>query len=196
MRYALKIAKRKDFDSRQLWEMHRMRAKIFKEKKGWAIPVISGMEIDGYDALEPYYLIARDASQGVCGCIRVLPTEGPYMLKDTFPELLYGRRPPNDPKVWELSRLVMESDSQQRFGFSGLTLESFREMVRFGDRMGIERYVIVTTTSVERMLNRAGLSVTRYGPPVRIGVENAVALDIDIGEQTHQALFGHLQEAA
>lgn len=36
----------------------------------------------------------------------------------------------------------------------------------------------------------------QYGPPIQIGVERAVALEIDIGEQTHQALFGQVDKAA
>ncbi len=196
MSYLIKIATRKEFDSKSLWEMHRLRAKIFREKKGWSVPVISGMEIDGYDALDPFYLMIREPLRGICGCTRVLPTDGPYMLKDTFPELLYGNPPPNNPKVWELSRFAVESDAGQGFGFSEVTLDVLRELVLFGDKMGIEEYVLVTTSSIERMMRRSGLEVSRFGPAMRIGVENAVAIRFNIGRQTHQALFGHLQEAA
>ena len=176
--------------------MHRLRAKVFKERMGWEVPIIGGMEIDGYDALEPYYLMAREHESGLSGCMRVLPTVGPYMLKDTFPDLLYGQTPPENIKTWELSRFAVEAKEQQSFGFSELTMNVTREIVRFGDQMGIEHYVTVTTPSIERMMRRAGLAVTRYGPPKRIGVENAVALDFDIGEQTHEALFGKILRAA
>lgn len=196
MTYLFKIATRKEFDSKHLWEMQRLRARIFKEKKGWSVPVINGMEIDGYDALDPYYLIIREASRGLCGCTKVLPADGPYMLKDTFRELLYGNPAPNNPKIWELSRSAIEADFEQGFGFSKLTLDALRELVLFGVRMGIERYVLVTTASIERMMRRSGLDITRFGPPMRIGVENAVAIDFDIGEQTQEALFGKLQQAA
>lgn len=196
MSHLIKIASRKEFASKELWEMHRLRAKVFKDRMGWEVPVISGMEIDGYDALEPYYMMIRDSASGLCGCWRALPTEGPYMLKDTFPELLHGHPAPQDPKTWELSRFAIEADGPQGFGFSGLSLDALREIVNFGDRMGIERYVTVTTVSIERMMRRAGFAVTRYGPPIRIGVENAVALDFDIGEQTHEALFGKIFRAA
>jgi acyl homoserine lactone synthase len=118
------------------------------------------------------------------------------MLKDTFPELLYGHSAPEDPKIWELSRFAIEADGPQGFGFSGISLDALREIVTFGDKMGIEHYVTVTTASIERMMRRAGFAVTRYGSPMRIGVEIAVALDFDIGEQTHEALFGKLLEAA
>lgn len=196
MSHLIKIASRKEFASRELWEMHRLRAKVFKERMGWEVPVMSGMEIDGYDALDPYYMMLRDAKRELRGCMRLLPTEGPNMLKDTFPELLYGHAAPENSKTWELSRFAVDAESQQGFGFAGITLEALREIVSFGDRMGIKNYVLVTTASVERMMRRAGFAVTRFGPPIRIGVENAVALDFDIGEQTHEALFGKMREAA
>ncbi len=196
MSYLIKIATRKEFDSKSLWEMHRLRARIFKEKKGWTVPIISGMEIDGYDALDPYYLLISEPSKGLRGCTRVLPTDGPYMLKDTFPELLYGNPFPRNPKIWELSRFTVEADAGDGFGIADLTRDVLRELVLFGDKMGIEHYVMVTTSSIERLMRRAGLDVKRYGPPIRIGVENAVAIDFDLGDQTHEALFGTLQKAA
>lgn len=196
MTYQIKIAARKDFESRELWEMHRLRAKVFKERMGWEVPVIGGMEIDGYDALDPYYLLVKNLDKQLHGCLRFLPTEGPYMLKDTFPQLLHGHPAPQNAKTWEISRFAIEADGKAGFGFSGITLDTLREIVKFGDRMGIERYAIATTVSIERLMRRAGLAVSRFGPPIRIGVEIAVALDFDIGEQTHTALFGKMLEAA
>ena len=196
MSYLIKIGTRQGFQSKELWELHRLRAKVFKERMGWEIPVMSGMEIDGYDALDPYYMMIHNSSKELCGCMRVLPTAGPYMLKDTFPELLYGQPAPKDSRIWEVSRFAIEVDRSQGFGFSEISLNAFREIVTFGDKMGIKHYVMVTTASIERMMRRAGLAVTRFGPPMRIGVENAVALNIDIGEQTHEALFGKMLNAA
>jgi len=196
MSHLINIGTRKEFASKDLWEMHRLRANVFKDRMGWEVPIISGMEIDGYDALDPYYLMAREPSRGLRGCMRVLPTVGPYMLKDTFPELLHEHSAPANPKIWELSRFALESGEQHGFGFSKLTMDITREIIRFGDRMGIEHFVTVTTPSIERMMRCAGLAVTRYGPPIRIGVEVAVALNFDIGEQTHEAMFGKIQQAA
>jgi acyl homoserine lactone synthase len=141
-------------------------------------------------------MMIHETSKGLRGCWRALPTEGPYMLKDTFPELLYGQVAPEDPRIWELSRFAIEADGPQGFGFSGISLDALREIVMFGDRMGITSYVTVTTASIERMMRRAGFAVTRFGQPMRIGVENAVALNFDIGQQTHDALFGKMLEAA
>lgn len=192
----IQVGTRRDFPSKVLWDMHRLRTRVFKDRMGWEVPVLSGMEIDGYDAIDPYYMVIRSSNDGVCGCWRMLPTEGPYMLKDTFPELLHGAPVPEAPNVWELSRFAIEADGPQGFGFAGMALDAMREIVTFGDRMGITHYVTVTTTAIERLLRKTGIAITRYGPPIQIGVERAVALEIDIGEQTHRALFGEIDKAA
>jgi acyl homoserine lactone synthase len=196
MKTSIQVGARRDYQSKTLWEMHRLRAKIFRERMGWEVSLLGGMEIDGYDALDPHYMVIREGEEIVLGCWRLLPTQGPYMLKDTFPQLLHGQIAPEAPDVWELSRFAIETEGPQGFGFAGLALDAMREIVLFGDRMGIRQYVTVTTTAIERLLRKTGIAITRYGPPIRIGVENAVALDIDIGEQTHRALFGDMAKAA
>jgi acyl homoserine lactone synthase len=196
MKAKIKIGTRQDFELTELAEMYRLRAKVFGERMGWEVAILSGMEIDGYDALSPYYMSVHDASQELRGCWRILPTEGPYMLKDTFPELLHGQPAPEDPHIWELSRFAIDSDNDERFAFGALSLYAMREIVNFADQMGIARYVTVTTTSMERLLKRTGIDMCRFGPPVRIGIENAVALTIEMSEQTHVALFGRVTTAA
>ena len=54
--------------------------------------------------------------------------------------------------------------------------------------MGIAQYLTVTTTAIERLLKRAGVITMRFGPPLRIGMENTVALYVDI-EATYAVLF-------
>ena len=40
----------------------------------------------------------------------------------------------------------------------------------------------MTTTAIERMLRKAGVVTSRFGPPMVIGVENAVAIYVHIDE--------------
>jgi len=196
MKARIKIGTRQEFETAELAQMHRLRAKVFRDRMGWDVAILSGMEIDGYDALSPHYLLVRGTSNELRGCMRVLPTEGPYMLKDTFPELLYGQTAPENPRVWELSRFAIESDAGERFAFGAQALDAMREIVNFADRMGIASYIAVTTTSVERLLKRTGIDMSRFGPPMRIGAENAVALTIEMSKQTHHALFDQVAKAA
>lgn len=189
MSLTIEIAARRDFQRAQLWDMHKLRAKVFRTRMGWDVPIMSGMEIDGYDAIEPLYMMIREAGGSLRGCWRLLPTDGPYMLKDSFPQLLHGEAAPADPRIWELSRFAIETGGPQAFGFSQIAMQSIGEIISYGQRMGIAQYVTVTTTAIERMLRRAGVSVRRFGPPLVIGVETAVALYVDI-PASHYALFG------
>ncbi|MGZ5200610.1 MAG: acyl-homoserine-lactone synthase [Telluria sp.] len=188
MALQITIAARREFKSKDLWEMHALRAKVFKGRLGWEVPVLSGMEIDGYDALEPLYMMMREPGGALRGCWRLLPTEGPYMLKDSFPQLLDGGPAPADPRIWELSRFAIETDGCGPFGFSETTMESIAAIIRYGSDAGLTQYVTVTTTAIERMLRRAGVVTRRLGTPRKIGVETAVALYVEIAP-TCQALF-------
>jgi acyl homoserine lactone synthase len=189
MAMRIQIAARKDFKSLDLFEMHTLRAKVFKDRLGWEVPVFDGMEIDGYDALDPYYMMIRDPGDGgLRGCWRLLPTEGPYMLKDTFAELLHGAPAPQHPRVWELSRFAIQTGPNSRFGFSEITMESFGEMIHYGRANDIDRFVTVVTTGFERLLRRAGVVTTRLGAPEQIGLEKAVALYVEV-EATYHAVY-------
>ena len=168
--------------------MHTLRAKVFSGRLGWEVPVLSGMEIDGYDALEPGYMLMREPGGVLRGCWRLLPTEGPYMLKDSFPQLLEGRAAPCDPHIWELSRFAIETEGASRYGFSEMTMESFEAIVRYGIENDLTHYVTVTTTAMERLTRRAGVVLSRIGAPQVIGVETAVALTIDV-QATWDTLF-------
>jgi len=187
MSMQIRIAPRRAFASKELWEMHTLRAKVFRGRLGWEVPVLSGMEIDGYDALEPRYMLMRDG-ETLRGCWRLLPTEGPYMLKDSFPQLLDGQEAPSDPHIWELSRFAIETEGAGSYGFSEMTMESIEAIIRHAHERGLSRYVTVTTTAIERMLRRAGVITNRIGAPQAVGIETAVALYVEI-EPTWDALF-------
>jgi len=180
MNLIYRIASRKEFRATELKEMHELRAKVFRERMRWEVPVIGGMEIDGYDAIDPFYMMMHGSDGCLRGCWRLLPTDGPYMLKDTFPELLHGSNAPEDPNIWELSRFAMQTESQPSFGFSNMAIESIQKIIGYGNRRGIRSYVTVTTTAIERMLRRADVVTNRIGPPITIGVERAVAIYVDI----------------
>jgi acyl homoserine lactone synthase len=194
MNAKITIGAQQSFDLDALAKMYRLRAQVFGERMGWEVAILSGMEIDGYDALSPHYMLVHDEQERLCGCWRLMPTTSPYMLRGTFPQLLHGRQAPVSPHVWELSRFAIVSPEKCGYGFATLALDAMREVVKFADRMAITSYVTVTTTAVERLLRKAGIEMRRFGPPMRIGIENAVALTIELGDVTRQALLEQTAE--
>jgi len=142
--------------------------------------------------------LAKGDEDEVLGCWRLLPTMGPNMLKDTFPQLLHGQRAPQQPDVWELSRFAVTVPKYESagFGFSEIPIKMMRTLFDFARINGIARYVTVTTVAVERLIRRLGVNVSRLGPPIKIGRVMTVACYIEIDEITEFALLGTLPEDA
>jgi acyl homoserine lactone synthase len=84
----------------ELSEMHRLRHRVFKERLDWDVQISGDMEIDEFDALHPAYLIQRASDNRVQGCVRLLPSTGPTMLRDTFPILLDRAPAPTSATIW------------------------------------------------------------------------------------------------
>ena len=162
----------------QLAEMHRLRCRVFKARLDWDVQISGDMEIDEFDGLHPAYLLQPAFNGQVQGCVRLLPSTGPTMLRDRFPILL-GREPaPQDPTVWESSRFALDVPSTAVKGPAGLakaTHELLAGMIEFGLSRNLTKIVTVTDTRMERILRRAGWPLERIGDPKPFGTTRAVA---------------------
>jgi N-acyl-L-homoserine lactone synthetase len=145
--------------------MFRLRHKVFYERLGWDVGSLHGRERDDFDDCDPVYVISYvEESREVTGCCRLLPTDGPFMLRDVFPQALRGAEAPCDPAVWEISRLATGQEWSRTVsaGFGpfarALLLEAFRWVDRHGDTV-----VAVSSVAVERSLHAMGVPSRRLG---------------------------------
>lgn len=164
-------------------DMHRMRYRVFKERLAWDVHVRDDMEIDHYDVLNPVYLLQRAADGKLQGCVRLLPSSGPNMLRDVFPSLLDGNPVPADTKIWESSRFALELSpalSRSGGGLATATYELFAGMIEFGLSRSLTEIVTVTDVRVERILKRAGWPLRRLGDARTIGATLAVAGALEV----------------
>src|ERR1700749_3899636 len=92
--------------SRKLDGMFRLRHEVFKERLDWEVGSAAGKERDMFDDLDPVYIVCESAGE-VLGSWRLLPTTKPYMLKDVFPELLYGMPAPEAPDICVIRRFAV-----------------------------------------------------------------------------------------
>lgn len=162
----------------ELAEMFQLRARVFSGRLGWDVSVVDGMERDRFDELEPAYILQRNRDDRVCGCVRLLPTTGPTMLRDTFPRLLHGALMPRDVRIWETSRFAIDAPSASAVGAGGaaiLTYELFAGVVEFGLANKLTHIVTVTDARLERILRRANWPLQRMGEPIQIGDTRALA---------------------
>lgn len=164
--------------------MFRLRYDTFHTRLGWDVKTENGIERDHFDSETTVYVIGKSDEHCIDACWRLLPTTGPYMLRDTFPELLHGQTAPQALDCWELSRFAVATGRVQSSteGFGTLSVALMAESARFALQRGIKRFVTVTTTSIERLMKRQGLHIHRIGPPMQIGVAMSVACIIEVDE--------------
>lgn len=172
--------------SSTLAEMYRMRHRVFKLRMAWDVQTSGDMEMDDFDALHPVYLTQVSENGFVQGSVRLLPSPGPTMLRDTFSVLLDGHPAPSTPLVWESSRFAIDVPVDAPKGDHGITraaYELFAGMVEFGISRRLTDIVTVTDVRMERILRRAGWPLRRFGSPATIGNTVAVAgyLEISTG---------------
>jgi acyl homoserine lactone synthase len=168
--------------SRRLEAMFRLRHEVFKERLAWDVGSCAGRERDMFDDLDPVYIVCEDAGE-VLGSWRLLPTTKPYMLKDVFPELLYGEAAPEAPDVWEISRFAVSkrvTGNESLGTINKVTNLLLEQLFQFAAQRDITRIVAVADVRFERILKRAGLLTFRYGPPMEIGVTRAVSGYADV----------------
>jgi acyl homoserine lactone synthase len=167
-------------------EMHRLRYRVFKERLDWDVRFSGDMEIDEFDALRPAYLIQRGHDNCVQGCVRLLPSTGPTMLRDTFPVLLNGASAPNNPAIWESSRfaLDLQRGTHATRGLAIATYELFAGMIEFGLSRQLTEIVTVTDARMERILRRAGWPLRRISEPCPLGSTLAVAGYLEVSNES------------
>jgi acyl homoserine lactone synthase len=165
--------------------VERYRHKVFVETLGWDLVTEGGRERDQFDGDDTIYLAARDEAQNIIGTGRLLPTTGPYLLGDVFPELMGDAEAPRDPRVWELSRFAavdFTSPLGSALGqfSSEVTIALFHSALNVAERHGAERIITVSPLGVERLLRRKGIRAHRAAPPKIVGGHPIFACWIDI----------------
>ncbi|BCM17764.1 acyl-homoserine-lactone synthase [Mesorhizobium sp. J8] len=171
----------------ELKEMHGLRYRVFKERLDWEVDSKDQMEADAFDGYMPVYLLLKGSDWRTCGCVRLLPSTGPTMLRDTFPVLLGADIVPSTPDIWESSRFALDLPSSAPKAAGGLaqaTYELFAGMIEFGLANDLTRIVTVTDTRMERILRLATWPLSRIGQPRPVGNTQAVAGFLEISQSS------------
>jgi N-acyl-L-homoserine lactone synthetase len=165
------------------------RYKVFIETLGWELQTRNGEELDQFDHPETLYVVSQDDAGRVNGCARLLPTTGPYLLGEVFPELMNGLPIPCSPDVWELSRFAAvdfnnrSSSALAQFS-SEITVNLLKESIAFAAANGAKRLITVSPIGIERLLRRLGVHCHRAGPPMIIDGHPIFACWIEIDPPT------------
>lgn len=128
------------------------RADQFHTRLGWEVNVDArGEEKDGYDALNPLYVIWENPDGGHGGSMRFLPTTGPVMVNDHFGHLTTG--PIKSPLIWECTRFCLARGASPHIA-AALMLGGGELMRGFG----VEHFVGVFDARMVRIYRMIGSS--------------------------------------
>ncbi len=151
-------------------QMYRLRARQLGERRGWRVKVENGMEKDRFDTLNPLYICVTDDNRKLLASLRLLPTTGPHMLSDVFPEVMGDAGIVRHPLILESSRFCVDTNATKKFGPEGInhvTRELLYGLFSTAHSAGIKNIISVYDVFVERILRRAGCQFDRLGPVVK-----------------------------
>lgn len=166
----------RDLHPRLMDEMFRMRAEVFAGRLGWDVIVTDGREIDRFDAEAPLYLFSlNDETEELQGAVRLLPTTGPYMLRDVFSVLVPGGAP-ESPLIWESSRFAVNPGmltagerAEANHIVNRTTIELLCGIIEVCQKAGVEHIVSVFDARMARIFRSADCPFEIIGTPTRIG---------------------------
>jgi N-acyl-L-homoserine lactone synthetase len=180
------------FFPKEIDAMFRNRAETFSDRLGWEVVVKDGYERDCFDDADPLYLVSvdRDTEQ-YWGSLRLLPTTGPNMLRDVFPQLLDGDFI-ESATMWESSRICAATAPGQpdrsRSGVNYVLSELVLGIAEVAVAVGLTQIVSVFDARMLRVLKAAGCNPKIIGRPQRIGNTMSYAGLFDAGEGPLKAL--------
>jgi N-acyl-L-homoserine lactone synthetase len=185
---------RADFP-REIAQMHEIRKRTFCDRLRWQVKTLRSWEIDEFDALNPLYLLSMGPDDAVRGSLRLLPTTGPNMLADVFPELLPDTLRIESATIWESSRFSVDQEAASERSDNLLnttTGELLIGIVEVGLMAGLTEVVSVYDAMFARILKRANCAAELIGKPARLGDIMGYAALFEISDR----MLGNLRKAA
>ncbi len=162
-----------------LFDMHRLRKRVFKDRMGWEVSITpGGLEVDDFDLHNAVYLLALDDEKRVIGNWRLLPADGPTMIRKIWPQFLTSIDMPYDKAIWEASRFAVDSpqgNSEEGMAqVSRATQELFCGLTELCLLCGIEKVFTLYDMRIARLLKRLDCQ------------PQAVSARMNVEEQTSQ----------
>lgn len=163
----------------------RYRHRVFVDMLGWTLDAHDGLELDQFDHKDTVHFAAFKDDGQVVGVARLLPTTGPYLLGDVFPQLMGDLPAPKRPDVWELSRFAAvdldEPSASPMLQFSSpVAIDLLSEVLAYAAKHGASRLITVSPLGIERLLRRAGFAAHRAAPPVMVDGQPLFACWIEV----------------
>jgi len=162
------------------------RKRLFVDLLGWDVPVVDGcFEVDQFDGDDAVYLIAGDGDEHM-GSLRLLPTTGPHILGELFPQLC-DHDVPRGPETFEITRLCL----RPRLGAGGRLRARnhlISAMVDHALHAGISGLTGVVGWDFLEQVMAMGWRCQALGRPLRLGGTRLGAFRVEVDARTPERL--------
>ena len=161
-------------------QMYRQRFEIYVKRRKWrGLKPLGELEKDQYDTKSSIYLLVMDDEDEILAGLRLLPTVGPHILGDLFPQLAAGGVPAA-PGVLELTRFYIAPFKASKSVRDWLVGVLCAGMIEYCLASGIERVTSVIDTFLLKLMLSMEWKVRPLGLPQRYPEGEAVAVSVDM----------------
>lgn len=165
-----------------LEEYFRLRHQIYVEERRWTqIARADGREIDQFDTPDTIYLMAMEGSR-VVGSHRLVPTSGPTLMSDLFPQLAL-RGLVRSPFAYELSRVFVVRDRRGDQVQPRVESIIMAGTMEFALIEGLSQFTIVMETWWLPRFQELGWNPRALGVPVDINGMSCIGVMVNVTEE-------------
>ncbi len=171
---------------RLLNAVYKFRHQFFVDGLGWEdLRKPDGLEKDQFDDLDDVYHVVEEVDGQIMFYCRMMPTSGPTLLADVYPQLMKGAAPPCSPNIWEWTRGAQVTSTSAESKASSLyqrrfyiaALEAFEFLaVR---KVSVQLHPLLTTKLIQ-----IGYDVMPLALPSDFDGTQIVPLLLKINDQT------------
>jgi acyl-homoserine lactone synthase len=170
-------------------DMFHLRHRIFVERMGWdALRKPDRLEKDQFDTDSAIYLLLTEDDGTVIGTHRMLPTTGPHLFSDVFPNLCAVKGVQRGDKILELTRTCVDEEALDKPAMEKARKRIMVGLFEFCLRAGYEKFTLLTPTDLLFRYLLIGLDIKPLGMPVDMDGNKQVAVIVKVDQQALDAM--------
>lgn len=148
-----------------LSSMHNLRWDVFINRLNWkdGLLAVNYMEIDNFDYGDCVYLGHKNQDNKITASVRLIPTNKPYMIKQSYPQFVFDSNCPDSNNIYEISRFCFLASDASMSSSPAAYLAA--ACIEYGLQHNIQKFIALTNLSVKRMIERVGWDPTPIGAP-------------------------------
>ncbi|ODN72569.1 acyl-homoserine-lactone synthase [Methylobrevis pamukkalensis] len=162
----------------------RLRHRVFVETRGWSdLARPDGREIDQFDTASAVHFVSTDRHGCILAYARLLPTTGPHLLADVYPQLCARAEIPRGPQIAEWTRHLVNPDAVRGAAAVQASNALILGILEWCHARGITHATCQGDPLWITRTLQLGFGVEPLGLPLEIGGETVIALLFEIGER-------------